>query len=136
MMPGTNPIGRQIGQFCYQSDADIFERVVKGVTYKVGFATARNVMGLIGTECNGIFVVDMTRKAVVLDEHLRVDSGWYGSQPQHQAELGRIKALSEDAFEDFIARHPRCREQYRHSERHPAWPSVPKKRSRKASCVS
>lgn len=39
---------------------------------------AYNAMGLIGSECNGIAVLDENEKAVLCDEICSIDSGYFG----------------------------------------------------------
>lgn len=108
-----NPIGCRIGNYCYQGPEHLFRRRAGKHIFVVGFATAYNALGLIGSEKNGIFVLNETKRDVVLDEHLRIDTGWFGPQPPHLAELKRLKALPAPAFLAWIKSHPRAREQYR-----------------------
>jgi hypothetical protein len=63
---------------------------------------AYNAMGLIGSECNGIAILDEDKKAVLLDEFARISSGWFGpSRSQVLAYLG-ILELEWDEFKSFV----------------------------------
>jgi hypothetical protein len=106
-----NPVGHQVGNYMHQGD--LFKRRAGKDVFIVGFATAYNALGLIGSERNGIFVLNETKRDVVLDEHLRVDSGWCGPRPKHRHELKRLEDLPDEEFLAWIKIHPRAREQYR-----------------------
>jgi hypothetical protein len=70
---------------------------------------AYNAHGLIGSECNGIVILDDDEKNVVLDEHAKADTGYYGASAQQRAEFEKIVAMSPDAFEIFVQSNPRSR---------------------------
>lgn len=108
---GTLIMQQQIGN--YMHNGDLFRRKVGRTTYIVGFATAYNAFGLIGPEHNGIFILDDTKRAVVLDRHMPQISGYHGIEPKTAAELQRLRSLSAAAFRAFIAGHPRSRDEYR-----------------------
>ena len=110
-MSTYNPISGRVGQYLH--DGNLFSRMAAGKTYTVGFSTAYAAMGLIGSEINGIFVLNEDDFEVVLDQHLRVDSGWFGPQKQHFDELARLKALSDKDFLAWVRQHPRARYRYR-----------------------
>jgi hypothetical protein len=67
-------------------------------------------MGLIGTECNGICILDEDLKQVVLDEHCKEETGYFGTTERQQAEFERLLSLSADGFVDFVNTHPRTRQ--------------------------
>jgi hypothetical protein len=71
---------------------------------------AYNAMGLIGSECNGIVILNDTKRQVVLDEHCRISSGWFGPDNSQIAEFNRIMALSEADLIVFCRSHKRYRE--------------------------
>jgi hypothetical protein len=108
-----NPIACQIGNYHYAGPEHLFERKVLKETFIIGFATAYNAFGLVGSEKNGIFVLNKTKHDVVLDEHMRVGSGWYGPNAHHLAELQKLKAMPAAELIGWIAGHPRARDQYR-----------------------
>ncbi len=71
---------------------------------------AYNAMGLIGSECNGIAVLDENLRLVVLDEHCKEASGYFGASERQTKEFDRLKALSADEFVAFCNAHPRLRQ--------------------------
>lgn len=97
----------------YHYDQELVRRRCAGRTYIIGFACAYNALGLIGSECNGIFILDETKKAVVLDEHMKINTGYFGRQPMHNDEIGRLHKLPDAEFLAFIKAHPRARDEYR-----------------------
>ena len=105
-------IDGRIGQFHYNPAHAPVDRIISGVTYKVGIATALNAFGLIGTEYNGIFVLDDTHKAVVLDNHLIGAAGGFGPYGNQKAEFDRLLALPDADFLAFIRSHPNTRPGY------------------------
>jgi hypothetical protein len=72
---------------------------------------AYNAMGLIGSECNGIAVLDKDNRLVVLDEHCKIDTGYFGPSESQVREFDRIKAMDADSFLIFCNAHPRLRKQ-------------------------
>lgn len=102
-------IGGRLGQFHYNPTHEPQERIIGDVTFKIGISTALNAFGLIGTEYNGIFIVDDTNKAVVLDNHVMGTSGGFGPYPKQIAEFDRLLALSDVDFLAFIKGHPNLR---------------------------
>lgn len=101
----------RLGNYHIDPDTMIKKRAQRQ-TFIVGFSCAYNAFGLIGSEVNGIVVLNDTKKDVVLDEHLRADSGYFGPGDQHRKELERLKGLKPKEFMDFIGKHPRARKQY------------------------
>jgi hypothetical protein len=79
-------------------------------TFRVVLYGAYNAMGLIGTEHNGIAVLDEDRMQVVLDGHFRQDSGAYGPTRSQAEEMDRICGLSAGEFVEFCNSHDTSRE--------------------------
>lgn len=79
-------------------------------TFRVVLYGAYNAMGLIGTERNGIAVLDEDRKQVVLDGHLQEDTGAYGPSDRQMVELRRICRMDSAGFLEFCNSHPMSRE--------------------------
>lgn len=102
-------IGGRIGQFHYNPAHPPRERSVDGIKFIVGVSTALNAMGLIGTEYNGLFILDDTNKRVVLDQHKRGASGGFGPSAEQLAALDEVMALSKKDFLAFIKAHPHYR---------------------------
>ena len=93
----------------YVGVTTIAHRTVEGTKYLTALYGAYNAMGLIGSECNGIVVLDDTNRQVVLDEHCKTGSGWCGPTRAQWKEFGRIAALDDDAFVEFCLNHSRYR---------------------------
>lgn len=66
-MSYASGIANRIGNYHY-ADGALRRRTVGGIDYLVGIAGAYNAFGLIGSEHNGIFVLDDTNKNVILDQ--------------------------------------------------------------------
>lgn len=78
-------------------------------TFRVVLYGAYNAMGLIGTENNGIAILDEDRMQVVLDGHLQEDTGAYGPSDHQMVELRRICRMDSCEFVEFCNTHPRSR---------------------------
>lgn len=102
-------IGGQIGPFMYNPACKPVERKVGKVTFLVGIATAYNAFGLIGTEHNGIFILDDTNRTVVMDRHAEGSAGGFGPYRSQIEERDRLLALSDKDFLAFILANPRFR---------------------------
>jgi hypothetical protein len=77
-------------------------------TFIVLFAGARNA-GIIGSEDNGIVVLDDDNQCVMLDNHMQMNSGYFGPDAKVQTELSRIKHMDWPAFAEFCRDNPRFR---------------------------
>jgi hypothetical protein len=106
----VNPVGNQIGNYMYASSAGLKRRTVAGVVFIIGIASAYNAFGLIGSEHNGVFILDDTNRNVIADQIEITSSGWFGPTA---AQMERQRFLAETAtdaeFLDFIKKHPRYR---------------------------
>lgn len=102
-------ISHRIGQFHYAGEHVLARRTVNNREFVIGIAGAYNARGLIGSEKNGIFVLDDTAKNVVMDEHFKEASGYNGPSDRQTAEFERVKALSDKDFMTFLTTHPRYR---------------------------
>ena len=79
-------------------------------TFRVITYQAYNAMGLIGSECNGICILDDDHLLVVLDEHARANTGWFGVSRRQVEEFNKITTkMSWNEFRDFCDNHPRSR---------------------------
>lgn len=81
-----------------------------GRSFRVVLYGAYNAMGLIGTENNGIAILDETRMQVVLDGHCPQETGAFGPSDDQMVEWRRICRMDAEAFLDFCNSHPRLRE--------------------------
>lgn len=80
--------------------------------YRIMVYAALNCMGLIGSERNGIAVVDDDDKCVICDEIGKEDSGYFGPSQQQLTmweTLVKMAQTKPAAFCEFINEQPRCR---------------------------
>lgn len=104
----SSGIQNQIGPFHY-ADGALRRRKVGRTEYLIGIAGAYNAFGLIGPEHNGIFVLDDTNKAVVLDRDIPETSGYFGPSKRQWERLAHYCKCSEADFLDLINTNPRSR---------------------------
>lgn len=104
-----DPLSCRIGPYFYAGEAwrttlkFSFDR-----TFTVLISSAFDA-GVIGSEVNGIVVLDDDNLTVVLDRHTQASSGYYGPTREQQAEFERIKKMDWAAFSRFCHDHPRYR---------------------------
>lgn len=79
-------------------------------TFRVILYGAYNAMGLIGTEKNGIAVLDEDNKQVVLDGHCPQETGAYGPSDSQMVEWRRICRMGDGEFVEFCNSHPMLRD--------------------------
>lgn len=79
-------------------------------SFRVIVYGAYNAYGLIGTENNGIAVLDEDRMQVVLDGHCPQDTGAYGPSDEQMVEWRRICKMDASEFMEFCNSHPRLRD--------------------------
>lgn len=77
-------------------------------TFTVLIASAYDA-GIIGPEHNGITVIDEDNQSVVLDQHLRESTGYFGPSSQQQAEYKRVLKMDWTQFSEFCRGNPRFR---------------------------
>lgn len=102
--------GPRIGN--YMGVRDQFDREINGVRFTVFIYGAYNAFGLIGSECNGIGVVNQTAMCVVTDNVHRASSGWFGATLQQTTAFHQVRVLGDvdflawiEATEDFRGNH-------------------------------
>jgi hypothetical protein len=78
--------------------------------FLVFIASAYNAGGLIGPESNGIVVADDTRRQLVLDQHCKQQSGYFGASAEQIAEFERICAMDWNEFRRFCNGNARSRQ--------------------------
>lgn len=101
-------IQNRVGQYLHADGAARRYKIGKDI-YIIGIAGACDAFGLIGPEYNGIFILNDTRKAVVLDRHCEQQSGYFGPSKEQWAEFKRIAELPAAAFRQFCTNNPRFR---------------------------
>jgi len=84
-------------------------KFLNGRTFTLILYRAFNACGLIGTEYNGIGVMDDDERKVLVDNHAVVSSGFYGATPKQWLEFDRIKTLDWEGFRAFVNGHKRSR---------------------------
>lgn len=107
-MTYASGIKNRIGQYHY-ADGALARRTVDGTDYVIVIAGAYNASGLIGSEHNGIAILDDTAKRVVLDRHAPEPSGYSGPSATQRIVFERLQEIDDAAFKRFIAEHPRAR---------------------------
>jgi hypothetical protein len=101
-------ISKQTGPYMHAEGA-VRRRTVNGVDYLIGIAGAYNAFGLIGSEHNGIFVLDDTNKRVVLDRDTEISSGYHGPSQAQWDRLKEFMTCAPKAFNNLISNHERSR---------------------------
>jgi hypothetical protein len=104
----SNGIAHRIGNYHY-ADGALRRRTVKGIDYLIGIAGAYNAFGLIGSEHNGIFVLDDTNKRIVLDRDTEISSGYYGPSKAQWDRLKEFMTCAPKDFTNLISNHERSR---------------------------
>lgn len=79
-------------------------------SFRVIVYGAYNAMGLIGTENNGIAVLDEDRMQVVLDGHCPQETGAFGPSGPQMDEWMRVCDMEALEFVEFCNSHPMSRE--------------------------
>jgi hypothetical protein len=97
----------KVGRYCYVDDSCVAERAFGGRSFKVVLYRAYDA-GIVGTECNGVAVLDEDFQAVVLDEHMQEGPG-AGHSSAQVAEFARVAKMSWAEFSKFCREHPRYR---------------------------
>jgi hypothetical protein len=102
-------IQNRIGNYMH-ADGAVRRRRIGKRDYIIGIAGAYNAFGLIGPEHNGLFILDDTKKRVVLDRHAESpQGGYFGPSREQWAELERVMKMEPEHFKTFCANHPRAR---------------------------
>lgn len=104
----SNGIANRIGNY-HHADGAVRRRTVKGIDYIVGIAGAYNAFGLIGSEHNGLFVLDDTNKAVIFDRDTEISSGYHGPSQGQWDRLKELMTCSEAAFLEAAHTNARSR---------------------------
>jgi hypothetical protein len=114
------------------------ERTIElnGRKYRLAIYGAFNAMGLIGSECNGIVILDENKRAVLLDEHAKNNSGYFGASQRQVEEFERICRMTPAEFEAFVNSHPRKRYDIHLATKPPKKPNFSMKEFVKAAKVS
>jgi len=101
-----------VGPYTYVTRDQTKEFPEVGLTFRVILYGAYNAFGLIGTECNGIAVLDNTNMQVVLDEHCKGPAGFGKPTVRQAKEYEHIMTMGWDSFRAFINNARRVRWTY------------------------
>lgn len=112
-----------LGPYTYVRRA--VSRTIAGREFIVAIYGAYNAGGLIGSEHNGIVVLDQTRKAVVLDGHCPQASGYHGPSAAQLDEFGKVTTMDDTDFVTWCSTHPRSRGPVHLKNPKPPKPMVP-----------
>ncbi|TLX17045.1 hypothetical protein [Rhizobium sp. MHM7A] len=94
------------GPYQYGSENDIFEKKFGDRTFTVVLSNAYNAGGIIGSEYNGIAILDENFRQVVLDRQLE-NRGFLGSDARK--EFDSIKDMTWEQFTQYVRKSPRYR---------------------------
>jgi hypothetical protein len=86
---------------------DETERTFRILTYQ-----AFDAHGLIGSECNGILILDEDEKKVVCDEILKQDSGYFGASHDQLHKADEITRMKWGEFVQLLSEQRNTREPY------------------------
>ena len=88
----------------------VFTRKGKaGRAFRVLIYGAYNAMGLIGSEGNGIVILDEDKMLVLTDQISAHDSGYFGPTKAQIAQADALTAMTWAKFRAFVNSHPRSR---------------------------
>lgn len=95
------------GPYIYDSKDDIFEKKFGERSFTVILSSAFNAGGIIGSEFNGIAIMDDNYRNVLVDRQVR-DRGFLGSNIR--AEFNSIKEMNWAEFSEYVRSCPRYRQ--------------------------
>lgn len=104
----SDGIKNRIGQYLY-ADGALRRREIGEVVYLVGIAGAYDAFGLIGSEYNGIFVLNDTDKRVVADQGCMESSGYFGPTQRQWDSMRVLMQSSDKQFVELVQAMPRYR---------------------------
>lgn len=88
---------------------DHTKELSNGDTYRIVVYGAYNAMGLIGTEKNGIAILDNQQMAVLCDEICPVNSGYNTPTTDQINMVSTLIDMNDEDFKEFINSNPRSR---------------------------
>lgn len=104
----SNGIKNRVGQYLH-ADGALRKRKIGSKLYLVGIAGAYDAMGLIGSEHNGIFILNDTDKRVVADRDCEESSGYNGPSQRQWDSLKVLMQSSDKQFIELVKAMPRFR---------------------------
>lgn len=104
-MSQANYISKQTGPFKHEPDNCWTKVFNEGKpwqrTFRIVLASAYNANGLIGSERNGIAVLDDDYENVVFSEHMGLHMGGVGHTPMQMEEIEKILQMDWDDFKQY-----------------------------------
>jgi hypothetical protein len=91
-----------------------------GRTFRILVYAAYNAMGLIGSECNGVAVLDVDNKSVVCDELHKIPVGFHGASADQMAFAEYMMHCDWEHFRDAVNNSHRNRVHLESAEKPPA----------------
>lgn len=88
----------KFGPYYVHNEVGVKTRTAGGETFKLFISAAFNAMGLIGSEADGIVVLNETRMEVVTDEILRSGNGYTGPHANQIAQIDYLLNLPDAQF--------------------------------------
>lgn len=88
---------------------DYIKQFKNGRKFRIAIYGAFDAYGLIGSEKNGILVLDENNKQVLCDEICKADSGYFGATEQQRCAYFKLKMMKWPKFQQFINDHERSR---------------------------
>jgi len=70
---------------------------------------AYNAFGLIGSERNGVAILDEDKKSVICDEICKQNSGWMGVSPNQVKMAEGLIGMDWENFKFFVNSNPRTK---------------------------
>lgn len=86
-----------------------FKTGKKSRSFRMIIFGAYNALGLIGSEFNGIAILDEDQRAVLCDRIACESSGYFGPSPDQLREFDRLARLDWPSFREFVNGHERTR---------------------------
>lgn len=80
-----------------------------GQHFRIILYAAYNAFGLVGSEMNGIAVLNEDLRNVVLDGEACIDSGYFGASDRQKARFEEIVKMDWPAFRTWVNSHKRNR---------------------------
>ena len=82
---------------------------LNGRTFIILTYQAYNALGLIGSECNGICILDEDNRRVICDEIEKEGTGWCGVSRKQWDKAHELLDMDWQTFQAFVNNHPRAR---------------------------
>lgn len=100
-----------IGPYTFVSRDRLTTKTLDGErrTFRIVVYGAYNAMGLIGSECNGVAILDEDRKQVLCDEIEITGTGYCGPSAEQLTKYGELYRMTGARFRAFVNSHKRSR---------------------------